>query len=515
MSRWCLVLHESVDMAATVAGMLRRANVGEPILAHNIAAARNALMERGRTHCQLVVSSFSPPSSADASPPLDRNRSSAIDFLREMRGVASNTPPWIFIVSYADAARVEELNALPAVARHLPGELWEHLSATAERLIEAKSGQPLHKVDVDITLGLGGTCKWKLTGTPGHAVDEAGMIDINDGDLQRLLAYSDGATKGSAIMLRQLSVELYEQLLANNLRSGLELALRDHLPRPFVLEAARIRFNIDGETSRLLVEALAKPKSRQHSEDLDMWMLRAPIVRKFGSKGDRYPLFKDRTSRHSPLNCLIVQGEHLRFSVGGALDKNFEPIPQAPAEVNWLAGYLERNREAFGLAPPCVLRRADHPASDYGDVVRRALKQGMWQLIHYVGHSATAKDGKGYLALGAGARDLIGIDEFADSAKHAQFVFLNSCQSADAGFIAKLVEESIPAVAGYAWSIDDAVAGRFCRHFYENLFEGEQSRRFLEYSFMRAKARLYSEHGEKPVWAAPLLFMQTLEHERD
>ena len=40
MSRWCLVLHESVDMAATVAGMLRRANVGEPILAHNIAAAR-------------------------------------------------------------------------------------------------------------------------------------------------------------------------------------------------------------------------------------------------------------------------------------------------------------------------------------------------------------------------------------------------------------------------------------------------------------------------------------------
>src|SRR5207244_4451533 len=102
------------------------------------------------------------------------------------------------------------------------------------------------------------------------------------------------------------------------------------------------------------------------------------------------------------------------------------------------------------------------------------------------------------LVLGDGPDDVLDIDNFAQDARGAQFVFLNSCSSATGTFVARLVEKNIPAVAGYAWPLEDKHALAFSRKFYLELFEGERSRRFLEYSFMRGKAYLFDEFSDQP-----------------
>jgi hypothetical protein len=133
-------------------------------------------------------------------------------------------------------------------------------------------------------------------------------------------------------------------------------------------------------------------------------------------------------------------------------------------------------------------------------------------------HSEPGPDKKACLVLGPRANDLFDVDLLARYGSHVQFVFLNSCSSADASFIQRLAERNVPAVAGYAWPIPDQVAAVFSKQFYTNLFtaqEGQGTTRFLEFAFMRARAALYTSYKGESWWTAPLLFMQTLDREED
>lgn len=516
---WSLVIHEDADMAKEVAKILAESLDGEVVRVSNLVDAGLVMSNRAHWHCQLIVSSLSPPPDVDTSRPMDRARPTCTPFLQQIRD-ERDEPPCIFLVSLSEGARAEELRNVRNITLLRVVDMGAQLQPLARSVVfgdVSGATKPPHEVDVDITL-VDGRCQWSMRGTPTNPVEAAGIIEIGERDLQRLLDASSNAGKANHRGIRQLGLDMYENFMANNLKTGgLELALSRYIRHPSFLEAARIRFHVDHATSQLMVETLAKPLSQKVDAELEYWMCRTPIFRKFCGHGERQPLFKDRASRKSPVACLIIQGDARRFSAGGELAKTFPAIASAAAEADALEAYFSNPDKDFGLAPLKVMRPGDYPGGAYGDAVRRELVKQPWQLIHYVGHSAIGLDRKGYLALGAAEGDLIDIDDFATRAAHAQFVFLNSCQSADATFIMKLVEKKIPAVAGYAWEIDDQVAEAFSQNFYEELFEGSVSKRFLEYAFMRAKNFLYLNRNyvDKPVWTSPILFMQLLDAEPD
>ena len=520
---WTLVIHRDADMAATMAELLRGVVPGKPVATTNLADARAAMLDNGRAHCNLVVTSLSPPADADHPTPYYRDAPTIVAFLQEARaGRQDLTPGVILLVSTNDGARIAELQAMGNILSLQVATAARDLEPAARRLLypsAASANRYRHEVDVDITLSHDGLCSWSVKGAAMNSLEDSGVIRIAPEDFYDLLMSSRATGRPrSDEAVRWIGRKLYGHIMADLVKTdSLEQRFRARLSEPGRNDAARFRFLLDEETNALLVEALGKPRDGSQHADLEYWMLESPIFRKFGSRGERPALFKDRLSRLTPVRCLVIEGETGAFSAGGAIGRSFPRLLTASSEVDWIEAYFRDHCEPFGLAPPVVLRHRDHPGPGFGARVRDTLRAGEWQLIHYVGHSALGSDRRAYLALGGGAEECLVIDEFADLASHAQFMFLNSCRSGDARFIMKLVGRNIPAVAGYAWPIEDEVASLFARSFYENLFGNQDSKRFIEYAFMRAKRALHQDQRfiDQPVWTAPLLYMQMRDCELD
>lgn len=515
--RWALVIHQASDYGVLLASSLMPVLSCEVVHVPTIAGARSAMMKHGSAACCLIVASATAPLDEYEPQQLDRSRPTLTAFLREVRG-ADGKPPCIALLTMNDGDRGEALRAAGNVELlQIDVTVLLRLQELARNIVDGKVKDSVslpHDVDVDITLaGEGG--HWVIRGSVSNPVDQQGTIAMNVVDLKRLMTDSRDAHQANCGKISQLGQDMYLQLVAHPLNSGLELALAKCTRPPGSLDAVRFRFHVDNVSSQMLVETLAKPTSQQADAELDFWMRRTPIVRKFGNGGKGHPLFKDRRSRSEKVRCLILQGDALGFNAGGALAQAFHPIPGAVKEVAWLRAFLSKDLDGFNLDEVKVLSPSGAADENYGALVRKELSEGSWKLIHYVGHSAIGADGRGYLALGGGRDDLIGIDDFAMRVKNAQFVFLNSCMSANARFIMQMIEKDIPAVAGYAWNIDDGVAHAFSRKFYENLFAGTVSKRFLEYAFMRARIHLHDTYKEKTVWTSPQLFMQTAVAEHD
>jgi hypothetical protein len=503
---WTLIIHEDPNWTSIIAGLLKQVVREEPVCVANLAQAQQQLEYHGRGRCLLIVSSATAPADAHCSRPVGGAPLRADD----IRGQLA-TPCIILAAVNTGAASLGNAQNSRLL---LLGDILGQLPTIARSLLCMEQGnapKPPHEVDVDITITQG-SCIWRMHGTPENPIDKMGTIQISPADMRRLLNDSARGEYASHDSVRQLGFDMYVNFMSDPVKSGLEFALSRHIRHPNLLEAARFHFHVDQEASQLLVETLAKPRDQNANAELDFWMRESPIFRKFGALGKRHPLFKDRLSRTTPINCLIIEGEVEDFH---ALGKNFPSIPMAARETDWLSNYLTENQKSFMLAPPKVMRASDFADGGYGDAVRSVLSATPWQLVHYVGHSAIGEDGKAYLALAGGAGDALDVDDFAACAREAQFVFLNSCHSANEKFIKKLIEKNIPAVAGYAWPINDEVASVFSKNFYTNLFEGTVSKRFLEYSFMRAKKVLHEKFTDQPVWTSPILFMQMLNPEKD
>lgn len=510
---WSLVIHEEPDYNQNAGDILAAALPGTVVRVANLADAAEQFEERGRRDCQLIVSSLSPPADKDAARPITREKPTAVEFLQKIRGNGI-LPKCIFLVSYNDGKRADALHGLENVHLLGLGKIAKLLTEMARSVtgVASASAAPLHAVDLDIDL-IGGKCNWRLRGTSTNPLEAAGPIEINADELETLVTFSRNAHGFDHQGIGQIGLGLYKLFMANNLKGGLQLALSYSIRD--ALEAARFRFHVDQKTSHLLVETLGMPDPDSQPIQFDHWMRRTPIFRKYGGHGRRHPLFKDHLSRSEPVQCLIIQGEAEPFDAAPGLARHFAAIPMAVEESSELFSYFADNHAAFGLAAPIIMKPGDYPAGEFGAKVRTALREHPWQLIHYVGHSAINGKGTAYLALGGGADDLLEVGELAELSSSLQFLFLSSCSGADAQFIMKLAERNVPAVAGYAWPIADNVALDFSREFYHNLFEGTVSKRFIEYAFMRSKRHLHDKFLDRPVWAAPLLFMQMLDAESE
>lgn len=516
---WILVVFESAEMAIAVQACLQGTLPCRYVAVHNLQDARKALRKHPLDACRLMVSSLAPPASADAPVPVDRGVATAVDFLAELRDGGID-PPCVFIDPAPGSAQHELIAGMAHVQLLAVNDMLAYLPVQAARLAAHEpphDAGETHLLDVDIALS-GTICNWHLSGKNGVGIAESGSIKLDSAMLDRLVIDSllARATRSDAQeltrkLILRLGRDLYRCFAADANSNGLWEAVSMYTNRMRMLEKTRFRFQVDSVTSQLLLEALTREDADAPDSE-NYWMLRTPIVRRFGAQADRSPLFKDRQSRETPVECLVILGNPARFAASGALGRSYPAIGQASDEVDWLEDYLASNRLAFGLARPRVMRHGDYGPGEFGPAVRKALATGHWQLIHYTGHSDIGADGTGYLVLGDAVGDLLPIDEFARAATHAQFIFLNSCNSADARFIQRSVERNIPAVAGYGWPIRDDIATAFSRSFYENLFGQREapSRRFLEYAFMRARGHLHGTYRNEAVWSAPLLFLQSM-----
>jgi hypothetical protein len=520
---WALVIYEGPEMAEAICGALAR---GLRIPAHsaaNLAEAEGVLKQHDSASCKLIVASFTAPANDKVSAPLDRVEPDAVAFLRKARALRNDDfPACIFTVSTTDPVHDELLRGLKNVELLALELVFTKLCDVARALAYGGPKALPSPLDINITL-TANVGRWHLLNKQ-RKIDRVGALKISREHLKTMLLYSSlvgalkpGHAQEMSELIHMLSMQLYQCLTGNPIDSD---KLGEHIfhatERLTMLESTRLRFEVDAATSSLIVEALAYPGAGPDEDDL--WMLKLPIFRKFGGEGGRKPLFKDGASRIGPVKCLLIEGETEAFNGGGEIAKRFGDLAGARTEIAWIKAHLDKHCEKFCLAPPTLLRARDHAPGEFAGVLRDTLRSEHWQLIHYSGHSEPGSDKRAYLVLGGRSRDLFDVDLLARYADDVQFVFLNSCSSANANFIQRLAEGGVPAVAGYAWPIPDQVAANFSRKFYQYLFpekEGGATSRFLEFAFMRARADLYTDYRGESLWMAPLLFMQTLEREED
>jgi len=147
--------------------------------------------------------------------------------------------------------------------------------------------------------------------------------------------------------------------------------------------------------------------------------------------------------------------------------------------------------------------------------LREALRDGVYHVLHYVGHSDFKADGEGvlYLEDGAGGHAEVDSTELANllaDQTSLRLVVLNSCEGARtsltdpfAGVATTLVQLGVPAVVAMQFEISDAAAILFAEELYTNLIARQSP---IDASVGEARKALYIELGGIE-WATPVLFM--------
>lgn len=510
---WSLVILDNEELLQVVESAVKSALPQTPCkVARNLKEGQTLLGEWGVRQCEVMVIGLTTRLDAGHAPSVDARQLTGLDFVRDMRPVGADKPPAILLSTFNDADRAAAVAAVPNTRLLTINELFTRLVPEVTGVVKAGAPPVMHHVDLDIVLRRECPCTWRMKGSEGPAmIEDSGVFDITMDELLELQELSAPANSGNQMFLRRLGLRVYSVLMANALKNdSLESKLRVHLDKFGGLEFARIRFNVDQFTHGILLETLAKPEAR--NRDPEFWMLKTPMFRKFGDRGDRYPLFKDTASRENPVDALLIQGDVDAFSLVAPVDNSFQPLTNARDEIEWLHDYLtSKKKDEFGIGEVTVLRYEDHEPGTFADVVQKTMASKRFGFVHYAGHSGLDEGKQAYLFLGGKDADVVSLERFSLWAQTIQFVFLSSCQSADSQFIMQLVERQVPAVMGYAWPVADDVASIFAQTFYESLFGMGRDKRFVEYAFMRAKQALHRSYPTKAHWAAPLLFMQVLE----
>jgi hypothetical protein len=99
--------------------------------------------------------------------------------------------------------------------------------------------------------------------------------------------------------------------------------------------------------------------------------------------------------------------------------------------------------------------------------------------------------------------------EFAKWLRRSCLLYLTSCRYSADSVVLQLMEceNSIPAILGFRWDLDDEHAVHHAEAFYEEL----TSSGILEDAFVKARNALFCRHETNRIWASPVLVLQTNE----
>ena len=192
-------------------------------------------------------------------------------------------------------------------------------------------------------------------------------------------------------------------------------------------------------------------------------------------------------------------------------------VVASPRDLTPLDVGAERERMVRALEPVRALGRVElewlEPASPGS--LRRALRDGTYHVVHYVGHSDFTENGDGILYLESADGTSVRVDEtlfanlLSDQAT-LRLVVLNSCEGARttltdpyAGVATTLVRLGVPAVVAMQFEISDGAAILFAEELYTNLI-GRQDP--IDAAIGEARKAIYAEI-DNVEWATPVLFL--------
>lgn len=154
------------------------------------------------------------------------------------------------------------------------------------------------------------------------------------------------------------------------------------------------------------------------------------------------------------------------------------------------------------------------------DQVRKELKRGGWQILHYMGHGGfRQEDAEGFLLFGRhGYSHIVTGTMLAENLKAARdlrLVFLSTCkggrlrrertQNPFLSMAPAILSAGIPAVVAMQFSISDPAARTFAEEFYAQLAEEKQ----VDVAAADARMTMYNDHDRSLEWFVPTVFLST------
>ena len=495
--------------------------------------ARRRLFGKLPQTYHLVISDLNLPESDDDV--CDDRKQRGAQLLRDLRSPGPENTRKILIVPAYDPDLAEDLRECIQVPNG--ADLENSLMKVAARVIDANpapvlgasptrgpEADPLPcKVKVILVLDLENrTYTYQIKGEGIPYGKGPAALDIDNRKLKKIIQRSERFVEQIGTgnyskwddELRDIGTELNRHIFDNNqgLANGMYFAkgliegmnAAAGLTRGMNSGASRV----ERQDNRIICFAIGRSvhpamlEAVTPEDEPDFLMLSVPIYRRLVAADQdphqRAPLFRDE----STFSALIVESPtegHVELD-GDSID--LEPLTCVASEAAW----VEKKLKGCGADPILRIGPSSVPeGQSFKDYLEDILESG-WDLVHYVGHSHYDElRGKGYLFLPGPRVATMLLDRFSVSLHDTRFLFLSSCKSA-AAF--ELARNQIPAVIGFRWPIGDEDAMKFTKLFYDNLFEKSCGRSF-ESAFVGARKSMFKEDPKNPIWAAPILIMQT------
>jgi hypothetical protein len=288
------------------------------------------------------------------------------------------------------------------------------------------------------------------------------------------------------------------------------------------MDAMRIRFTIGTDVYGLPFEAM-------YDEDLGRYLvLTSSLARRVANSSRTETL---ASPLRPPLNILVIKAEvgsddyvraagHDQVWDAFVQDHRFEILENVATECDDLQA-LPRllgtyNKEHL-LGRITVISKehlAEFDGSFSGLIRRNLTSTGTkYDIVHFAGHSVFVSGypdshARGFLIL-PGRKDAERLDmaTFGDWLQQgeAKLVYLSSCNSSEADAAFTLARCGVPAVIGFRWDLDDRLAAKYAKKFYEKLFLKTLC---VDKAFLAARCSIHKKYMKDRIWAAPILLIQ-------
>lgn len=528
---WMMVVHhdeEVQDFVRSTLLTLKPRDVGdegppEPVRivrARNLKHAQESLDEFGIEACEvLVLGAATPPdrlTSVGAS-----TRAPTEQFISVQKERCAELP----ILVLASNPDLE----LRAFLRGKKRTAWvdfktdthwqEDLAQEAQDLIQGNENRVGGMMEVDIRLGE--RPAWTIRHIGRNRFGDFGQLPLSKKKLDRVIEQScelQGRVNAKQWRkaLARLSEDLGSLLFDNaEYNDDFWVKFTEHRAEYRGMGRTRISFTVDEMTHPVFVEALRYGSAKKY------WMLTSPILRRYhASNVTRLPLFQGESSQ-PPINCLVIAAD----AAGGIIGSDeFGPLDNIGKETAEIEALLEaRHANGIGKVERFDIGQQTGKAAEVIRKLYAKLEEEHWHLVHFAGHVGFVPRGLvggpmadkvierddrvGALILSPSRRIAIDAVNFVNKLESAQFLYLNSCRSADNYLLANAARERIPAVLGFRWTVGDDSAASFASIFYTKLFSKGRSYKSLEYAFRDARSATHKNDENDPTWASPVLMM--------